>query len=135
MPLSSTKVFQRQVFKIPLSFIAYIECKLQIFFNRQSMTGVRRSGSPGLVDFFSYLHQMIAHVWESKPCDDFSSKVLPDVFMAISNLKNELFTEWCDFLPKCAKSCVLMSRTTYQKISLRTSTLAELLHDEISFRK
>ena len=73
---------------------------------------------------------MIAYVWESKPCDEFSWKVLPDIFMAISNLKNELFTEWSIFLPKCAKSCVLMSRTTYHKISLRTLILAELSHDD-----
>ena len=73
---------------------------------------------------------MIAYVWESKPYDDFSSKVLLDIFMAISNLKIYLLTEWLVFLPKCAKSCVLMSRKTYHKISLRTLILAELSHDD-----
>ena len=69
---------------------------------------------------------MIVHVWESKLCDNFLSKLLPDIFMAIFNLKNYLFTEWLIFLLKCAKSCVLMSRKTYHKISLRTLMPAKL---------
>ena len=81
---------------------------------------------PGVGTFVSYLHQMIANVWELNSYDDFSSKVLPDIFTAISNLKNYLFIEWFIFLLKCAKSCILMSRKTYHKISLRILMLAEL---------